>query len=188
MKTVLFSLLFLDGEYFISNCTKCLSDTKASTFHVLFPCIRHACRAFFRHPRPLWVHHLFEAPAIWRTRIHRVRNQFASVNAEVVSGGSTPCTDTRKECRIFMESEWKNRRYDEFFVTVSSDIAWSSESSGTDPTKSSVLFLLRAQRIYNSLIFSNLYHTHILVRLKFILTNNIFLLCYYRDDKKCAYN
>lgn len=92
---MLFSLLFLERKHFLWNVFA--GHTKASTFHVLFRCIRRACRAFFRRPHHRWAHHLFEVPTTWHTRIHRVRNQFASVSAEVVSAASIPCTDTRKD-------------------------------------------------------------------------------------------
>lgn len=140
---MLFFLLFLRRNDFPRNVFA--GHTKAS-FHMLFRCIRRACRAFFRRLRPRWAHHLFEAPTTWRTRIHRVRNQFASVSAEVVSAASTPCTDTRKGFlqparNIFTEGERIEERYDGFFVTVSNEIAWSNEPSGTGPSsKNSVPF------------------------------------------------
>lgn len=92
---MLLSQPFLKRKHFLWNVFA--GRTKALTFHVLFRCIRRACRAFFRRLRPRWAHHLFEVPTTWRTRIHRVRNQFASVSVEVVSAASTPCTDTRKD-------------------------------------------------------------------------------------------
>jgi len=107
--------------------------TKAPTFHMLFRCIRRACRAFFRRLRLQWAHHLFEAPTTWRTRIHRVRNQFASVSAEAVSVASIPCTDTRKD---FLQSAGYLRK------TKESKVWW----------------ILRYYSIYTRVIESTLRH------------------------------
>lgn len=178
MRIALFFLVFYSRIFYFK--LKRLSGTqKCSTFHVFFRCIRRACRAFFRHPRPLWVHHPFEAPAIWRTRIHRVRNQFASVSAEVVSAASTPCTDTRKEY------SWKaigNRRYDGIlrYCEQRNRVIewifwhWSNEDFCF------IIFLASSTDIINNLlIFFNIYvyYTYILSNaFKIHLTNNVFLL------------